>query len=208
MALQRPHKGMKTGWCRERATTRVAPTTGLPEPIFIAITMALQRPHKGMKTGWCRERATTRLLVNITKFLLPSSQRSTAPTTGLPEPIFIAITMALQRPHRGDENGLVPGTGNHKGCPYTGLPEPIFIAITMALQRPPGWCRERATTRVAPTTGLPEPIFIAMKGYSANCEKAFDRLTLTPRGPAARRGRLPPPQAPHTSLPAPPHEQG
>ena len=98
-------------------------------------------------------------------------------------------------------------------APTTGLPEPIFIAITMALQRPhkgmkTGWCRERATTRVAPTTGLPEPIFIAMKGYSANCEKAFDRLTLTPRGPAARRGRLPPPQAPHTSLPAPPHEQG
>ena len=25
---------MKTSWCRERATTRVAPTTGLPKPIF------------------------------------------------------------------------------------------------------------------------------------------------------------------------------
>ena len=26
--------------------------------------------------------------------------------------------MALRRPHKGDENGLAPGTGNHKGCPY------------------------------------------------------------------------------------------
>ena len=38
MALRRPHKGMKTGWCRERATTRVAPTTGLPEPILRGMT--------------------------------------------------------------------------------------------------------------------------------------------------------------------------
>ena len=38
MALRRPHKGMKTGWRRERATTRVAPTTGLSVPIFIAMT--------------------------------------------------------------------------------------------------------------------------------------------------------------------------
>ena len=39
MALRRPHKGMKTGWCRERATLVVArSTTGLPEPIFRGMT--------------------------------------------------------------------------------------------------------------------------------------------------------------------------
>ena len=38
MALWRPYKEMKMGWRRGRATTRVAPTTGLPEAIFIAMT--------------------------------------------------------------------------------------------------------------------------------------------------------------------------
>ena len=95
MALRRPHKGMKTGWRRERATTRVAPTTGLSGPIFIAmtgcgwaafgITMALRRPHKGMNMGWRRERATTRV----------------APTTGLSGPIFIAISHVGWHRHHG-----------------------------------------------------------------------------------------------------------
>ena len=44
MALRRPHKGMNMGWCRKRATTRVAPTTGLPEPIFIAVTVEQVNP--------------------------------------------------------------------------------------------------------------------------------------------------------------------
>ena len=39
MAFSGHIRGMKTGWRRERATTRVAPTTGLPAPIFIAMTI-------------------------------------------------------------------------------------------------------------------------------------------------------------------------
>ena len=36
--LRRPRKGMKMGWCRERATTRIAPTTGWPGSVFIVKT--------------------------------------------------------------------------------------------------------------------------------------------------------------------------
>ena len=46
-------KGMKTGWRWERATIRVAPTTGLPEPIFIVIS------HAGMPPApWKMKMAT------------------------------------------------------------------------------------------------------------------------------------------------------
>ena len=109
MALRRPHKGMETGWRRERATTRVAPTTGLPEPIFRGMTVALRRPHKGMETGWRRERATTRV----------------APTTGLPEPIFRGITMALRRPHKGMETGW-RRNGQPQGLPLQQVCRSLF----------------------------------------------------------------------------------
>ncbi len=115
MALRRPHKGMETGWRRELATTRVAPTTGLPEPIFRGITMALRRPHKGMETGWRRELATTRV----------------APTTGLPEPIFRGMTVALRRPHKGMETGWCRERATTRVAPTTGLPEPIFRGMTV-----------------------------------------------------------------------------
>ena len=47
MALWRPYKEMKMGWRRGRATTRVAPTTGLPEAIFIAIAhVGCHRHHQ------------------------------------------------------------------------------------------------------------------------------------------------------------------
>ena len=32
----------------------------------------------------------------------------------------------LVRPHKRDENGLAPGTGNHKGCPYNRFAEAYF----------------------------------------------------------------------------------
>ena len=35
MALRRPHKGMKTGWCRERAATRVALSYNRFAPVFL-----------------------------------------------------------------------------------------------------------------------------------------------------------------------------
>ena len=42
----------------------------------------------------------------------------------------------LMKATYGDENGLVPGTGNPRVAPTTGLAGPIFIAMTMALWRP------------------------------------------------------------------------
>ena len=46
---------MTAGWCRERATTRVAPTTGLPEPIFRGMTEVAYgelRGHAAMPCVW------------------------------------------------------------------------------------------------------------------------------------------------------------
>ena len=37
------------------------------------------------------------------------------PRIGVRGRLSAGMTMALRRPHIGDENGLVPGTGNHKG---------------------------------------------------------------------------------------------
>ena len=126
---------METGWRRERATTRVAPTTGLPEPIFRGMTMALRRPHKGLETGWRRERATTRV----------------APTTGLPEPIL--SPWPCEDHIRGWKR-----VGAENGQPQ-GLPLQQVCRSLFSEESPwpcedhiRGWKRARATTRVAPTT--------------------------------------------------------
>ena len=40
------------------------------------------------------------------------------PLIGVRGRLFTGITMALRKAMYGDESGLAPGTGNHKGCPY------------------------------------------------------------------------------------------
>ena len=79
MALRRPHKGMKTGWRRERATTRVEAYDGsCTEPIFIAMShweRLVHRHHGTMKVFIDNLSVDSRVLVQgrETGFLHPVS---------------------------------------------------------------------------------------------------------------------------------------
>ena len=148
--------GMRTGWRRGRATTRVAPTTGLSGPIFIGIArVGCHRHHQARKWGWSRPtgsrdwipapyRGTGQALRRndgirwhagyFQRNELPSAHRGENGcwfSLGLRSDGVITmdrVWLGCVRNHHGlakatygDENGLVPGTGNHKGCPYDGF---------------------------------------------------------------------------------------
>ena len=75
MQAESAHRGMKIGLNRGRATTRVAPTTGLPWPIFVPMTgsgwvgIGLYNDRVGPQTRPYRVIAS--LPFNTTSFNLP-----------------------------------------------------------------------------------------------------------------------------------------
>ena len=102
MALWRPYKEMKMAVAPGTGNHKGCPYNGFAGAYF----------H-----GWRRERATTRV----------------APTTGLPEPIFMVGAgngqpqgLPLRRVCRSLFSWVAPGTGNHKGCPYDGFAGAYF----------------------------------------------------------------------------------
>ena len=121
---------MKTGWRRGRATTRVAPTTGLSGPIFIGIAhVGCHRHHQARKWGWSRPTGS--------RDWIPAPYRGTGQALRRNDGIrwhagyfqrndrvwlrCVRNHHGLMKATYGDENGLAPGTGNHKGCPYDGF---------------------------------------------------------------------------------------